>query len=277
MAQAQSDGSRGIAAKTAVPLQEDDRRLTLAEAGILERRPVVKTRDHQHDTAEDATGACQRRRQQGSLHEPLSKRRDEGESRPGKEIAAGEETGRGKGLARHPALPADPGVEQDHRRCRRQHHADHHHDPHGQGDAGFHGTPGTRRDAEDGAERQGATGSHLHAIHIHGRVHLHVRFHAGSGHAHAVDVHGCCQPERVCPGDHRQCGERRCHDCPIPSQQAFKRGVGRHGVSEPRRFRSCAVWRSGRANRRAKLPAARSSRPSRAPPRSGHIRTRAEG
>ncbi len=166
-----------------------------------------------------------------------------------------EETGRRKGLALFPAL-RPTGIEQDHRRCRRQHHADHHHDPHGQGDAGLYGTP---RDAVKCRGRCRATGrrrlpSPCRPSPWQGPSACPLP--CRTGHAHPSMFMAAASQRVYVQAITVNAGERRCHDDAIPSEQAFKRGVGRHDVSEPRRFRSCADWRSGRANPRAKLPAA---------------------
>ena len=64
----------------------------------------------------------------------LEQRRPEAEGGPDREVAGGEDPGRGRRPAALAAFPHEACVEQDGGRGARQHHADHHHRPHEEGE-----------------------------------------------------------------------------------------------------------------------------------------------
>src|SRR5258708_15299525 len=76
-----------VGTKSAVALNEQPRRLALSQAGVLKRRPLIKTGRDQHDAAEYTARACHyRREQRASFQRPFSRRRGESKNHPRKKI-----------------------------------------------------------------------------------------------------------------------------------------------------------------------------------------------
>ncbi len=85
--------------EAAVMHDEIQRRAAMRQARILQRRPLVKARDDQHDPAKDAAGACQHRRDQARASSALRQRGNSRKRGPGEQGTRGKPAGGGEGVA----------------------------------------------------------------------------------------------------------------------------------------------------------------------------------
>ncbi len=207
-AERERPGRRGT--KAAVAHDECQRRLATRQAGVLQRRPLIKTGGDQQNAAEHVACALHHRRQQrGAIQRPLRRRRNERKRGPRQQVTCGKPGAGGERLALRDGLPPDTGVEQDHRRRRRRHHPDHHHRPH-------------QKDVTE-LERLPRRVCRHHPAAAR-------RNHAEAGHIHAAHRHVVGEPEQIGPGeqgDRRQCSE---DNKAVAAQHRFKRRAGHRRI-----------------------------------------------
>ena len=148
--------------------EEDQRRPTMAQAGVLERRPLKDAGEQQHNPADHRCRAPHHRGQQiGDVQAPVRQCRHGREADPDEQVAEDEQP---RGYERPPValtLPHHSRKQQHHRCCRRQHHRHHHHGPHDEHEDDVVQAPGLGA----GHGHAGGHGIDAHRVHAGGKSH----------------------------------------------------------------------------------------------------------
>ncbi len=106
---------------------EPNRRAALRQANILERRQLIEPRrDQQHAADAGGSGGRERSARGNHLRRDGAQIGNNPRPHPNRGIARHEQPGRNKDLAARALAGLDAMKGQDHRRCGRKHHRDHH-------------------------------------------------------------------------------------------------------------------------------------------------------
>ena len=115
MPDSELQSAQGITAKATVGLDKEQRCLAMRSAGILERRPLIKTGGDKQDTAYNIARACQRRKQRGAIKRPLYVSGRRCKSQPYEKITGCKPRGRAERFGIEGSRTADTCIAKNHR------------------------------------------------------------------------------------------------------------------------------------------------------------------